>query len=557
MRLFSKEASSYAVLLVILFAIAAIAVWETLSYLSGRVTPEDYTVVALLICVITFGFMLIAGAFGLWAVQFAAAAEGRRRIGRFVDAMDYLQDGLLAVDARGRVTGSNPAARSLSGTDLESSPSLREVFTQLSESDAESIVRSREPYEVERQHYTDETMRMLRFRSQPSEGLTLLLVSDVSTMEARRLHNRQIARLQLIGEIARGVAYDFNNILCAIAGHASLLGRLPPSSPDFGKSLRAVETGAERGTALAAHLLDLSVPSRIGPSTPMSVEYVKAAADGLRDSLPADWKVETRIETLPPVALTGIKIEQVVLNLGLLVADGARVAGTLHLIAAPPNATRNLFAVDTRFAGVLVVSATPLEQATYRESEQTESSRAGVIVSVIRSMLEETGGTLDAYSTAEGAPIYRVCLPRATRGDYETASEEMATELGPYIANWSVLLALPANHRTALADRLRALGVKTTTVDSIVTVLAHIEDPPPVDALVVDRQLIENETAGLIRAILKLSPASAVVVLTDEIPHGAETLAADVAFLGRDATPDQTILAMIEGRTLALKRKSA
>ncbi|MDA0991003.1 MAG: hypothetical protein O3A51_09655, partial [Verrucomicrobia bacterium] len=119
MKLITREATGYAVLLVILFAIASIAVWQTLSYLAGHLSGGDYAVTATLICVITFGFMLIAGAFGLWAVQFAAESESRRRIGRFVDAMDYLQDGLLAINEKAIVTGSNPAARDLAGIDFE------------------------------------------------------------------------------------------------------------------------------------------------------------------------------------------------------------------------------------------------------------------------------------------------------------------------------------------------------------------------------------------------------------------------------------------------------
>jgi len=54
-------------------------------------------------------------------IQFSAG-RGRRRVSRFVDAMDYLHDGLLATDRKGRITGSNPAARNIAGTDITSMP---------------------------------------------------------------------------------------------------------------------------------------------------------------------------------------------------------------------------------------------------------------------------------------------------------------------------------------------------------------------------------------------------------------------------------------------------
>jgi len=79
-RLFTKESWSYAVLMVILFAIAAIAVAVTIDFLHTRVEEEDIGAVTVMLWSLTMGFMLIAGAFGLWSIQFAAGAESRRRI---------------------------------------------------------------------------------------------------------------------------------------------------------------------------------------------------------------------------------------------------------------------------------------------------------------------------------------------------------------------------------------------------------------------------------------------------------------------------------------------
>ena len=66
MRLFQKETWSYAVLLVVLFSIAAVAVWRTIEYLQALMPPDHYNIVAVVIWSLTMGFMLIAAAFGLW-----------------------------------------------------------------------------------------------------------------------------------------------------------------------------------------------------------------------------------------------------------------------------------------------------------------------------------------------------------------------------------------------------------------------------------------------------------------------------------------------------------
>ena len=87
MRFLKAQTWSYAILLIVLFSIASLAVWATISYLEEHVPLSVYTVFAVLMWTITLGFMLIAGAFGLWAIRFAAESESRRRIGLLVDAM--------------------------------------------------------------------------------------------------------------------------------------------------------------------------------------------------------------------------------------------------------------------------------------------------------------------------------------------------------------------------------------------------------------------------------------------------------------------------------------
>ena len=82
MRFFHRETWGYAVLLIVLFAIAAVAVSQILVYLEYH-TTADFKVVTSVMIALTLGFMLIAGAFGIWAIQFAGAAESRRRIGRW------------------------------------------------------------------------------------------------------------------------------------------------------------------------------------------------------------------------------------------------------------------------------------------------------------------------------------------------------------------------------------------------------------------------------------------------------------------------------------------
>jgi signal transduction histidine kinase len=556
MRAFPREAANYGILLVVLFAIASIAVWHTIAFLADRISGPEHTVVAFLICIITLGFMLIAGAFGLWAIRFSAIAESRRRVGRIVDAMDYLQDGLLAVDDKCLIRGANPAARALAGGAPLAQTVLDEAFPCLSGQDLEHLLREEDPYEIERPLTNGEESRMVRFRSQPSEGMTLILLSDVTVMEAHRLRSRQIARLQLIGQIARGMAFDINNLLCAISGHASLLPRLPPESPEISESLDAIAKSVEKGTALVGHLLELVKPTRSASFTNVARAHVEAAAVALKDNLSARWRIDADIQDLPPTGMTGLQTEQVVLNLGTLAADALDEPGTLYIRAGRRSDDR-LFGVDPSFAGVILIGPVDPETAaaTVRDMGGEAFSEAGVILSVIRSMVEEAGGAVHFLSTPDGLPIYRVALPYGSILAGMQKSVDLPADLGPYIAEWSVLLARPAANEDELGDILTRLGVNVTSVDSIVSVLAQVEDREKIDAVIIDGQLIADEARGLLRAAVKLCPAAGIVVMCEDPQTEGAELSSEVVFIDSGAGPDQVVLAMIEARSLAIKRK--
>ena len=139
-RLVRTETWGYAALLVILFMIASVAVVQIISYLETHLAPfapGPARVIAMLVWTLTIGFMFIAGAFGLWTVKFSAEAESRRRVGRFVDAMNYLSDGLIAVDSRGRITGSNPVANRLAQGTISRHATMDKAFPNLTPQDIE------------------------------------------------------------------------------------------------------------------------------------------------------------------------------------------------------------------------------------------------------------------------------------------------------------------------------------------------------------------------------------------------------------------------------------
>lgn len=561
MKSFLRETYSYAILLVILFGIASIAVIQTLSYLHSHLDGSEYKIVAVLIWTLTMGFMLIAGAFGLWATQFSAQAESRRRIGRMVDAMDYIHDGLLAADHKGRITGLNPAARQMSLT-LEPRPSLiRNAFPCLSDSDTEQLIRAREPMEVERPHSCRGLTCTLRFRSQPSDGVTLLLISDVSALDAQRRHNRQVARLQLIGQIARGVAHDFNNILCVISGNASLLQRQSSGSRDAATFFHAISQSVERGSAMATHLLELSRTVTTVDANVEENEPLYVAVNAFKNSLPPNWNVNSKIERFGAVSLSEVQLEQVVLNVGLHVTESSAGPGVVYVYGGPPSKAYSILAVDDKYSGVVLISANDIEQILQAgvDLQQRELNESGVILSVVRTLIEEEGGAMHCLTASPGILVYRVLLPRATGMSSRRPVErdDVPDELTSLVSDWKLLYARAPGRAGPGDHAMDRLGLSYKSVESVSAVLSEISDTVVFHVLFIDRELLVKEGHGILRAVLRLMPTTGIVVLGEDLGVLLGDFAAAVIAVQPPLIPKAILVAMIESHSLAAQRKQA
>jgi signal transduction histidine kinase len=447
-------------------------------------------------------------------------------------------------------------------SDSPRNASLQQVFPCLGDHDVMLLLDMHGPNEVLKDFSDSSGRRTLRFRSQTAGGTMLILVSDVTRMRTHEVRRQQIARLELIGRIARGVANDFSNILSGISAHTALLLRLKPGSPEIKESISTILRETEKGAHLAGHLLEFSRLRAVGYPTDNLEEHVKKAGDLVRVGLSPAWKVETTVETdLPPVSLSGLQVEQVVLNLGLVAADAMPKPGILRITAGKPS-QNPLMDIDSSFAAVIVISAAKSSETSDTESSQwvdarTTTEDAGVILSVARSLLEEAGGFLDVFAPADGTRIYRMSLPYGsidTTEDVE-GDDVLSPELLSYVSRWHVLLARSTRGHDYLEDRLREANANVERVNNIISALGRIETGQGLHAIVVEENLLGDEAAGLLRAIVKLCPTTGVVMLSEDPKPIPASSSRNVVLVSRRSSPTRIIKAMVEAKAQAAQRQ--
>src|SRR5437763_1352334 len=75
--------------------------------------------------------------------------------------------------------------------------------------------------------------------------------------ENNRHREQQAGKLELLGELAGGIAHDLNNLLTVITGYTELL-RPHVQHEEARQYLDLAAAAGERGASLLAHLLDFS-----------------------------------------------------------------------------------------------------------------------------------------------------------------------------------------------------------------------------------------------------------------------------------------------------------
>lgn len=562
-----KSAWRYAVLIILLFAIVAVASMSVIAYMEENIPGQEYeqTIRELSVGVwsLTMGFMFMAGALGLWAIRSTVEIESRRRIGMLVDAMDYLSDGLFVLGRNGRIIGSNPAARQLVPKSFPRrlTITLRDTFLCLSPEDCDYLLDSRFAREIERDSVCIHGLRTFRFRSQPAAGLNIVIVSDVTNLRSLEIRQRQIAQLQLIGRIAGGVAYDFNNILCAISAHADLLKR-PDQSPDaLKRSADIISEETRKGALLSMQMLDMSRSGVSGKPSDRLDENVEEAADLLRVGLSQGWNVKTTVEgKYPVVPLTARQIEQVILNLGLMAADALPHPGTVMITLSRPG-KGHLLDVGNMFAAVIIISAELPERdaasSDFLKVDQTLSTgeEGGVILSVVKSLVEEARGRMDHLTGPEGLCLYRVCLPHLDMPTEEKEELQYSEELQSYVSGWNVLLAGSSNEMTMLEKYLKKLHADVVQKNNIMSLLATVESSQKLDAIVVDKRILGAEADGLLKAMFKLCSHAGIVVICRDPEQESGQLTSNIVFKPYDVNPDEILQGMVTAKGLASQKK--
>jgi two-component system, cell cycle sensor histidine kinase and response regulator CckA len=175
------------------------------------------------------------------------------------------------------------------------------------------------------------SVELIELNGQP---FLLSIAQDITSQVKLEKQLRQAQKLEAVGQLAAGVAHDFNNILAVVKGNASLLlAGKPPASPDR-RPLQSICTAAEQAAKLVGQLLIFCRQQAVELRPTDLADLLAATAA----KLPRVLTNETKVNVQAPPDLRWVSadagmMESLLMSLAVNAQDAMPEGGQLSITA--------------------------------------------------------------------------------------------------------------------------------------------------------------------------------------------------------------------------------
>ncbi len=311
---------------------------------------------------------------------------------RYASTLASIGDGVIATDKQGRVTFMNPVAERLSGwTTAEAQGiALTTVFRIVNEETHKIVVNPVERV-LEQGIVVGLANHTILIRRDGHEtpiddcaapihddlGVVtgaVLVFRDISASRRIEEQLRQSQKMEALGQLAGGVAHDFNNMLTVILNYTDILLHSAGSDHPWKGFLTEIRRAGERSADLTRRLLALCHKQLVTPKVQDLNEVIAQTEPMLQRLIGDRIELETRLEQdLGSVLSDAGQLEQILLNLVVNGRDAISKHGKIVI------ETRNVFVEKDAIAG--------LSPGTYRMLRVSDNGQ-GIPASIVERIFE-------------------------------------------------------------------------------------------------------------------------------------------------------------------------
>jgi len=244
----------------------------------------------------------------------------------------------------------------------------------------------------------------------------LSIARDITEERVAAERAAQADKLRALGQLASGVAHNFNNILAAILGHAQLAKR--DSLDDrLLRRIDVIERAALDGAQTVKRIQGFAIQQNEDVFEPIDVNQLlqdsanltraRWADDAQASGLP--YEVELKLTPLPVTRGSASELREVFVNIILNALDAMPQGGCLLISSEARNAH-----INVKFTDNGVGMSRPVRQRIFEPFFTTKGTKGmGLGLAVSYSIVERHGGRIEVTSSPGHGSIFSIVLPVA------------------------------------------------------------------------------------------------------------------------------------------------
>lgn len=247
---------------------------------------------------------------------------------------------------------------------------------------------------------------------------------DVTQRKLLEEKLRQSQKMEAVGQIAGGVAHDFNNILTIISGNAELLSeKTEQSEKEVSKELKNIAYAADRGAALTSQILAFSRKQSLSPQRVNLNDLIEEMTGMIVSSMGSS--IELEFDTKKGLWNSFLDYQQmtnIILNACINARDAMKGKG--RIIIATDNVTivhneeisgvasgdYTLLSIEDSGEGISKENLAKIFDPFFTTKPVGEGTGLGL--SMLAEFAQDSGGGVDIDSEFGKGTILKIYLPR-------------------------------------------------------------------------------------------------------------------------------------------------
>ncbi len=357
------------------------------------------------------------------------------------------------ISKRGKVIHTNTACRNLLGEIAKKGRSITSLFDDGFQSDVrlafEKALEGGEahlPGEIrlstQRDMFSQVSVLPAAIDPQAdSEAAAILYLIDTTDQKSLEIQFAQSQKMQAVGQLAGGVAHDFNNMLTAMIGFCDLLlAKHQAGDPSFADIMQ-IKQNANRAANLVRHLLAFSRQQTLRPSVLWLPDTLANLKDLLKRLVGENVTLEIKHDR--DVGLVKVdegQFEQAIINLCVNARDAMPDGGGVTIRtenisteqseklghALMPAAEYVMIEVADTGTGIAKEDLGKIFEPFFTTKEVGQGTGLGL--SMVYGVVKQTGGFIFPESTVGKGTAFKIYLPLHVETEQEKAADTAQAE---------------------------------------------------------------------------------------------------------------------------------